>query len=755
MTIVAQRKELGEFVDRAVSLLATRGWHSMVQAMRGESDIQPDVGQLPHSAAPLLDRLRRFGCPCILSTPPPTPQELDGMFERGPHSSALDHTDFLTGEFLDYCRKNMWMVLPYSKVRTIPGLRLSPMGVVPQTNRRPRSIVDYSYWGINDATARLAPAHSMQFGRAHHRLTRKGLHANPKFGPVHAWKVDLSDGFYRVAVTSSAALRLGVLLPPIPGLGSLVAFPLTLPMGWTESPPYFCAFTETTCDLINDDLRRNIRYPLHPLEHLAGIRDGSLPDDWNGTPLVQRPVTASHQPHLASRPLAYSDIYMDDFLGMGQDHPSNPLVNQRRTMMHRIDSVFRPNRPDDNPYRKEPISTKKLQAADASIQRVKRCMGWDHAPTERLLLMAPTRKAKALDLLDDALHRKRIALKSWQSLVGVLRSLVPGTPGSKGQFSLLQLGLQHALAAKADSRVRITAAIRAQLHTFRALLADDSPALYEELLAGTPLCVGACDAAKSGMGGVWFLPDGRALLWRQPFPSQVQDRVVSWDNPRGTITNSDLELAGTIAHLEVLTSHCPSLAGETVQTFSDNTPAVYWQQKGSTTTGKAAAYLLQTSAFHQRQHRYNVRHDHLPGDWNRMADDASRLFNLSDSELTQHFVSAYPQSAGWTLCHLTAAVNSQLISDLLPKPSTAASPRNGPAGPQLPGSSGFPSVPTWVGTPASPISVTRWSRSSSLDSESKTAALPPVGNRSWLAQQRTPCVMSARRFPQWALPIPA
>jgi hypothetical protein len=102
------------------------------------------------------------------------------------------------------------------------------------------------------------------------------------------------------------------------------------------------------------------------------------------------------------------------------------------------------------------------------------------------------------------------------------------------------------------------------------------------------------------MGGVWFTHEGKALLWRQPFDDDIQNRLVSYKNPRGDITNSDLELAGTVIHQHILGQHA-SVTGETAHTLCDNTPAVSWQDKGSTTTGKSAAYLLRLGAFIQKE----------------------------------------------------------------------------------------------------------------------------------------------------------
>ena len=121
---------------------------------------------------------------------------------------------------------------------------------------------------------------SMQFGRALPRLHQHIAYANPKFGPIWALKLDISNGFYRVLLMMSGIIKLGVLLPPIPGLPPLVAFLLTLPMGWTDAPPFFCEFTETACDLTNHDLKQNIRYPPHPLEDQAAIGDFKPNPDW-------------------------------------------------------------------------------------------------------------------------------------------------------------------------------------------------------------------------------------------------------------------------------------------------------------------------------------------------------------------------------------------------------------------------------------------------------------------------------------------
>ena len=125
------------------------------------------------------------------------------------------------------------------------------MGVVPQRERRPRTIVDYSFSGINQEAERGAPAEAMQFGKALNRILQRIVAANPRCGPTYMLKLDLYDGFYRVRLHAEDIPTLGVAFPVGPGEDPLVALPLTLPMGSTESPPYFCSATETAVDLIN------------------------------------------------------------------------------------------------------------------------------------------------------------------------------------------------------------------------------------------------------------------------------------------------------------------------------------------------------------------------------------------------------------------------------------------------------------------------------------------------------------------------
>ena len=79
--------------------------------------------------------------------------------------------------------------------------------------------------------------------------------ADPRHGPIYMMKLDIADGFYRVGMAPEDVLYLGVYPPLGPDGKTLGAFPLVLLMSWVESPPQFCAITETMADLANTALR--------------------------------------------------------------------------------------------------------------------------------------------------------------------------------------------------------------------------------------------------------------------------------------------------------------------------------------------------------------------------------------------------------------------------------------------------------------------------------------------------------------------
>jgi len=745
-------------VDQAAtSLKNSDTWTTFFTTQRHNRNDWGDVETLNHKASHLLSYYKKTGVPVTMHTRPWTPGKIASALARGPHKSAKEHVPFLRSEYCDMIKKGHWVLLPADALSQYTDLRLSPLGVVPQHDRRPRTIVDYSYFGVNDETLALAPHEAMQFGRALPRLLRKIHEANPRFGPVYLSTVDIADGFYRIGLRPDDALRLGVLFPSRKGERQLIAVPLVLPMGWKESPPAFCAATETVADLANNAMLHDWQSTFAP-HRLDTISEEPIPETPSSeTPqastMPSLPLPPRRQEHYATRPLKHWDIYVDDFLGATQGNATT-RKKVKRALFNSLDKVFRPLAPTDHPMRQEPASLKKFKKGNGTWSTKKRMLGWEIDTVAQTIALPPHRAERLSEILDSIPATQRtIPTKTWHKMLGELRSMSIALPGSRGLFSLLQEAFRHEDLAR--PRLRLTRAVHGVLQDFRWLAKDLSsrPTRIAELVPFDPKVVGACDAAGTGMGGVFFVPDvtGDSTtphLWRSAFPRHVQDDLVSFRNPSGTVNNSELELCGNIAHHDVI-AQTADVRERTIATLSDNVASVYWLRKGSTTTTKPPAYLLRIQAHHQRFHRYIPRHDYIPGPKNAMADDCSRLWHLSDSQLLAHFNSTYPQTKPWQICHLSPQLSSGLILALQRTPCDLRSIRITPSARMPIGSSGSNFVPSATWTRSWPIFRILSPTSKSSPSDIAMAQLPPAAKSSQLSTFVTSSARLVRRSPFW------
>jgi hypothetical protein len=108
-----------------------------------------------------MDRWRHRGAPVATKNKPWWLLKKLQALKRGPHNSAINHVDFLRDEFVSMTKKVQWVVLPARLVLDKANLRLSPLGVPPQHDRRSRTISDYLFFLVNEDTMDLAPAESM------------------------------------------------------------------------------------------------------------------------------------------------------------------------------------------------------------------------------------------------------------------------------------------------------------------------------------------------------------------------------------------------------------------------------------------------------------------------------------------------------------------------------------------------------------------------------------------------------------------
>jgi len=157
------------------------------------------------------------------------------------------------------------------------------------------------------------------------------------------------------------------------------------------------------------------------------------------------------------------------------------------------------------------------------------------------------------------------------------------------------------------------------------------------------------------------------MVWHHQWPQDIATCLITNKNPHGTITISDLELAGGLLHLDVL-CQCYDVCECTILSKTDNLATLFWQCKGGTTSEKIPPHLLRLFAIHQLLHCYVPHHNYISGSSNPLADDASHLFHLDDSQFLTHFNVSYPQLNSYHLAMLSPSLIFTVTSALCKKP---------------------------------------------------------------------------------------
>ncbi len=156
-------------------------------------------------------------------------------------------------------------------------------------------------------------------------------------------------------------------------------------------------------------------------------------------------------------------------------------------------------------------------------------------------------------------------------------------------------------------------------------------------MAGWPDFIGVVDASSHGVGGVIIgeLSECLPTVFRLQWPPDITANVKSEANPKGTITNSDLELAGLVILWLMMEHVCGLLTEKRIALFSNNSPTVSWVERMACRSSLVVEQLIRILAL-----RFNIQKVcpittlHIAGDQNSMTDIPSRSFG---SEQKWHF----------------------------------------------------------------------------------------------------------------------
>lgn len=602
--------------------LKADGESSALMIPRGEACMHP--------AGPMLTEYAKGGWPVDVGKPW-TKDEIMAAAVRGPHVSALapDAIEMMHREVEEKVQDGFAEIVYLDEIEHLLGaatwlhLKIIPLAMVPHKSRTYRAILDLSFSlkilgmtlpSVNENTVITSQQHIMsQLGSVLPRLIHSVARAPVEDGNIVFSKLDIKDGYWRMIVEAGKHINFAYVLPDVIGERIRLVTPSALQMGWMESPSFFCAATETARDLAEQLVNKPIgSLQAHPLEDLM-----LPPSDWPDDNLDV--VCHSY--------LRVMEVYVDDFCTMVQTSCKATLQHVSRALLQAIHSVFPP--PHISGLQGgDPISNKKLLEKEGEWDVRKEILGWVFDGARRCIEL-PIKKIEAMraELLG-LLRQTDMPYKRFEKIVGKLRHAAIGLPTGKGLCSPFNRIMAHKPRMVRWGR---DSAVRAAFADWWRILTDmkTRPTHVNELVLQTIADVGNMDASGIGAGGVWMSTCGayENIVWRLEWTAEISNLVVSESNPRGTITNSDLEMAAILIQWLILEQiGTPFHTSALVR--SDNTPACSWATR-MTPKSKIAARLVRALALRQRISQSSPMITlHVAGKANDIADIPSRSFRL-------------------------------------------------------------------------------------------------------------------------------
>ena len=605
-----------------------------------------------------------------------TQAEMSAAILRGPHESALspEAIEHFTKEVAEKVASGQARVVNWEDIKHDPPkqLKISPIAAIPHKSKAFRSILDLSFQlrltnggvipSVNDTSTKTAPQGSIdQIGHSLKRI----IHAFAEAGEedkIFMAKWDVKDGFWRLQCREGEEWNFSYVLPAAEGTPTRLVVPTSLQMGWIESPPYFCAASETARDVAAQYIETQVgSLGTHKFEAMTTAAVGETIG--LGTP--------------TARQLRYVlEVYVDDFMSLVIPTGEDQLRHVANAVMKGIHDVF----PEDDDEDNDPISLKKLRQGDGRFSTRKCLLGFDFDGKNKTLWLEEEKWAMLLTILHRWLRGARrtsagIPFKEFESVTAKIRHAFTAIPAGKGLMSPCNwvLRLRPEVVYLHRNIGLLQAIAGAQTLVRESTVA---PTRCKELVAGWPDYIGVQDASGQGVGGVIFGENMACppTVFRYEWPDDVKQNIISQTNRRGGITNSDLEMAGLLCTWLVMEEVCGDLRERRIALFSDNDPTVSWVKKLASCHSVVAANLIRAIALRmKRVGACPITPVHIPGKENAMTDIPSRSFGSvaewhckTDNELLTLFNARFPLpgQASWTVFRITSKVFMRVISVL-------------------------------------------------------------------------------------------
>ena len=226
------------------------------EAIGKNTKIKLSSKALDHKAATLLASYAEHGCPVDCGEDW-TKEHIELMLRRGPHKSARSKNAIsaLQEETYEKVKNGYAKIVRYGDIKQHrpKKLKISPVAMIPHKSRLFRTILDLSFRlkykgkllpSVNSESVKQAPAESMaQLGNCLQRIITLMADNYDPYRPFLFAKLDIKDGFWRIAVNDDDAWNFSYVLPSQDKCCDIdnikIVVPNSLQMGWCESPPFF------------------------------------------------------------------------------------------------------------------------------------------------------------------------------------------------------------------------------------------------------------------------------------------------------------------------------------------------------------------------------------------------------------------------------------------------------------------------------------------------------------------------------------
>ena len=665
---------------------------------------------LHHPAADTLLNYATRGCP-VNTGSAWTVEQMQAAIDRGPHISALEPAAMaqLDEEINEKVANGQAKVVLWNDIRANPPqqLKVSPVAMVPHSSRPYRAILDLSFPvrlsptnvvpSVNSTTVKTAPKGAIdQIGHVLPRIIHAFASAD-EHAKIFMAKWDIKDGFWRLDCKQGEEWNFAYVQPSSVGSDDIrLVVPTSLQMGWIESPPYFCTASETARDVAAQYAELPMGHcDTHPLIHHTTKHGdyAALPRNRTST----------------DPPLRYLiEIYMDDFIDLAIPTCQKDLDHLASATMSGIHDVFPPAPTPAT----DPISNRKLVKGDGAWANVKDILGMTFDGTVKTIWLSEDKRDALINTLRiwtrKASKRLGIAFHEFRTVLSKLQHAFLTVPAGKGLLSAFYVVLRKQPAlVYLHTNINLRNAV-ADCRTFLRETVS-SPTKCRNLVTGWPDFVGITDASGHGLGGV-IIGERRAvapIVFRLQWPPDISDNIVSDSNPDGTITNSDLELAGLLMLWLVMEDVC-EVENSHVALFSDNSPTVHWVQRLAAKHSTVAMQLIRALALRLQLAKASpLTPMHIAGVNNSLTDIPSRSFGSdaawyckTDAQLLTLFNKTFPlpNQGSWTVFRLSSRIATRVISILRMTAFTADEWRRLPEKGKLIGSVGSPMSSLWEWT---------------------------------------------------------